>query len=162
MHHVIHAVNFDGANVEAAGGSSSGGSNYTFLIILLVLLVGLFFLSRRTQKRQKDAQSFRSNLTPGQDVMTASGMLGRIVEVDGDEITIESTPGTRSRWVRAAIAKIVEPTATDDAPAVTATQNAQGDDVLEVPDDLSGLSDDGSFKDDTHRPDDSGKGDGTK
>ncbi len=144
---------------EAAGNSSGGGSNYTFLIILLVLLVGLFFLSRRTQKRQKDAQSFRSNLTPGQDVMTASGMLGRIVEVDGDEITIESTPGTRSRWVRAAIAKVVEPTATTEAPAVAA--DAEGDDVLEVPDDLSGLTDDGKLKDDT-RPDDSGKGDGAK
>ncbi|GMA25871.1 hypothetical protein GCM10025864_36300 [Luteimicrobium album] len=80
------------AAVEAANSGSSGGSNYTFLIILLVLLVGLFFLSRRTQRKQKDAQSFRANLTPGQDVMTASGMLGRIVEVDGDEITIESTP----------------------------------------------------------------------
>jgi preprotein translocase subunit YajC len=148
---------------EAAANSSGGGSNYTFLIILLVLLVGLFFLSRRTQKRQKDAQSFRANLTPGQDVMTASGMLGRIVEVDGDEITIESTPGTRSRWVRAAIAKVVEPAVATDAPAVTAAE-AQGDDVLEVPDDLSGLADDGSLKnkDETGRPDDSGKGDGAK
>jgi preprotein translocase subunit YajC len=161
MQHVIHAVNFDGANVEAAGSSSSGGSNYTFLIILLVLLVGLFFLSRRTQRKQKDAQSFRSNLTPGQDVMTASGMLGRIVDVDGDEITLESTPGVRSRWVRAAIAKVVEPTASTDAPAVTTSSDAQGDDVLEVPDDLSGL-DGGSFKDDTHRPDESGKGVGAK
>ncbi|MGC5166359.1 preprotein translocase subunit YajC [Luteimicrobium sp. DT211] len=150
------------AATEAAGSSSGGGSNYTFLIILLVLLVGLFLLSRRTQKKQKDAQSFRSNLTPGQDVMTASGMLGRIVEVDGDEITIESTPGTRSRWVRAAIAKVVEPTAATDAPAVTAGSDATDDDVLEVPDDLSGLTGDGSLGDDTHRPDDSGKGDGSK
>ncbi|MFC8733840.1 preprotein translocase subunit YajC [Luteimicrobium sp. NPDC057192] len=149
------------AAVSAAEPAKSGGSNYTFLIILLVLLVGLFFLSRRTQKRQKDAQSFRSNLTPGQDVMTASGMLGTIVEVDGDEITIESTPGVRSRWVRAAIAKVVEPTATTEAPAVTAASDTQGDDVLEVPDDLSGLTDDGKLKDDT-RPDDSGKGDGAK
>ena len=148
------------AAVEAANSGSSGGSNYTFLIILLVLLVGLFFLSRRTQRKQKDAQSFRANLTPGQDVMTASGMLGRIVEVDGDEITIESTPGTRSRWVRAAIAKVVEPAATTEAPAVAAT-DAQDDDVLEVPDDLSGLTDDGSLKDEK-RPDDTGKGDGAK
>ena len=148
------------AAVEAANSGSSGGSNYTFLIILLVLLVGLFFLSRRTQRKQKDAQSFRANLTPGQDVMTASGMLGRIVEVDGDEITIESTPGTRSRWVRAAIAKVVEPAAATEAPAVAAT-DAQDDDVLEVPDDLSGLTDDGSLKDEK-RPDDTGKGDGAK
>jgi preprotein translocase subunit YajC len=149
------------AAVEAANSGSSGGSNYTFLIILLVLLVGLFFLSRRTPRKQKDAQSFRANLTPGQDVMTASGMLGRIVEVDGDEITIESTPGTRSRWVRAAIAKVVEPAAATDAPAVTAASETEGDDVLEVPDDLSGLTDDGSLKDEK-RPDDTGKGDGAK
>lgn len=159
MQHVIQAA----VTEAAANDGKSGGSNYTFLIILLVLLVGLFFLSRRTQKRQKDAQSFRANLTPGQDVMTASGMLGRIVEVDGDEITIESTPGTRSRWVRAAIAKVVEPTTpAADVPADATTSDTQDDDVLEVPDDLSGLSDDGTIKDKGQRPDDTGKGDGAK
>ncbi|WP_284294325.1 hypothetical protein [Luteimicrobium album] len=44
---------------------------------------------------------------------------------------------------------------------MTAGAEAEGDDVLEVPDDLSGLTDDGSLKDEK-RQDDTGKGDGAK
>ena len=41
--------------------------------------------------------------------MTGSGLYGTIVAVDGDTITLESTPGNQTRWIRAAIAKLVPP-----------------------------------------------------
>ena len=53
---------------------------------------------------------FRNNLGPGDEVMTHSGLLGTVVEVEDDVITLESAPGSRSRWIRAAIAKKIEPT----------------------------------------------------
>lgn len=132
--------------VEAA--SQGGSSSLPLLIFLVLAMAGLFLLSRRTQKKQRSAQEFRQNLAPGQDVMTASGMLGRVVAVDGDEITIESTPGHRSRWIRGAIAKVIEPTSggTTTAPVSTTTENGLlggSADSIEIPDDLSGLPDDG-------------------
>lgn len=78
------------------------------------------------------------------------GLFGTVVDVDeeNDIITVESTPGTQTRWLRAAIAKVVEPpvaepAADEDDAAVgsAATIASANDDVIDVPDDLSGLTD---------------------
>src|SRR5450830_285927 len=92
----------------------------------------------RTRKQQRAAADFRSHLAPGQEVMTGGGMFGTVVAVDDDIITIESTPGSQSRWLRAAIAKVIEPpvdAVQDDAEDV----DDANDTVVDVPDDLSSL-----------------------
>jgi|SRR6478735_2828615 len=140
----------------------------SFILILALAAGAMFLMTSRTRKQQREAQNFRSNLAPGQEVMTGSGMFGTIVEVDeeADIITIESTPGTRSRWLRAAIAKRVdepvEETAEDeaetvetDAPAasygsaasISSGSSKDGADDLVVPDDLSGLTEEKSEQD---------------
>lgn len=85
--------------------------------LLLVLGVMMWWMSRRTRAQQAEAARFRDNLTPGQEVMTGSGFFGVVSAVDGDRITLESG-GTRTVWLRQAIAKVVEPepetTAEDD------------------------------------------------
>ncbi|MHA7133079.1 preprotein translocase subunit YajC [Oerskovia turbata] len=122
------------------------------LILILALAAGaMFLMTSRSRKAQKEAAAFRTNLAPGQEVMTGSGLFGTIVDVDEEKdiITIESTPGTQTRWLRAAIAKLVEPPVADetevdesDAAHKDAAQiSSANDDVLDVPDDLSGLTD---------------------
>jgi preprotein translocase subunit YajC len=129
----------------------------SFILILALAAGAMFLMTSRTRKQQREAQNFRANLAPGQEVMTGSGMFGTIVEVDeeADVIVIESTPGNQSRWLRAAIAKLIEPPveveeepgadeATDSSygtPASDASGPAKGDEDLVVPDDLSGLTD---------------------
>ncbi|SKC71524.1 preprotein translocase subunit YajC [Krasilnikoviella flava] len=122
------------------------------LIILFVVLAGLmFFMSQRTRKQQKQQAEFRSQLEPGQEVMTGSGLFGTVVEVDeaNDTVTIESTPGSQTRWLRAAIAKRID-TPADEAALATdetdvTTDSAEtgtitsGDAHVDVPDDLSSL-----------------------
>lgn len=120
----------------------------TFLIILVIGLGAMFLLSSRQRKAQQKQLSFRDNLQPGQEVMTGSGMYGTVVEVDGDVVVLESTPGSRTRWIKAAIARLVEPPVED----VEDTDVADDDDVewrdepgavppgrIDVPDDLSSL-----------------------
>jgi len=127
------------AEVIAAGQTSSGGgSNYSFLLIL-VLAVGAFWLmSRRTRKQQKAQQEFRTTLQPGDEVMTGSGLFGTVVAVDDEAITLESEPGGgRTRWIRAAIAKKIEPVV--DEPNDEWADDTDGDDAIEVPDDLSSM-----------------------
>jgi len=118
------------------------GSNTVIWVILIALLGVMWFMSRRSRQQQQKAQEFRNNLKPGDDVMTHSGMLGTVVEVEGDNITLESGPGSRSRWIRAAIAKIIEPTTevadVDDEAEDEDDEYYRGDDI-EVPDDLSSL-----------------------
>lgn len=123
------------------------------LIILFVVLAGLmFFMSQRTRKQQKQQAEFRSQLAPGQEVMTGSGLFGTVVEIDEatDTVTIETGPGgAQTRWLRAAIAKRVdtpveEPVDEADETDVTTDSSAtgtitSGDGHIDVPDDLSSL-----------------------
>jgi len=115
------------------------GSNTSLFLILILGVGAMFLMSRNQRKQQKAQQSFRANLAVGQQVMTGSGMFGEVVGVDGDEITIESTPGNRSRWLRAAIAKVVEPPVDDEE--LEDDEDEELDDDIEVPDDLSSLDD---------------------
>jgi preprotein translocase subunit YajC len=116
-------------------------SNSIIWVILIALLGAMWFMSRRSRQQQQKAQEFRNNLKPGDEVMTHSGMLGTVVEVEGDHIILESGPGSRSRWIRAAIAKLIEPTAevadVDDE-AEDEDEYYRGDDIV-VPDDISSL-----------------------
>jgi preprotein translocase subunit YajC len=91
------------------------------LIILALAFGAMYLMTSRTRKQQRAAADFRANLEVGQEVMTGSGLYGTIVDVDGDVITLESMPGSQSRWIRAAIAKLVPPadeTLADDDDAV--------------------------------------------
>ena len=123
--------------LAAASSGGGGGSNYSFLLIL-VLAVGAFWLmSRRTRKQQKTQQEFRSTLQPGDEVMTGSGLFGTVVAVDDEAITLESEPGGgRTRWIRAAIAKKIEPPV--DEPEDEWRDDAD-DTAIDVPDDLSSM-----------------------
>ena len=127
-------------------------------IILALALGAMWLMTSRTRKQQREAADFRANLQVGQEVMTGSGLYGTIVDVDGDTITLESVPGSQTRWIRAAIAKLVPPAVdTDveddeeveyeddevaDADAESTTDDygvTPGADRIDVPDDLSSM-----------------------
>jgi len=130
--------------------SNTGGGGYSMFLILALAVGAFWFMSRRARKQQKAQQEFRNTLEPGDEVMTASGMMGYVVEIEDDAITLESTPGgSQTRWVRAAIAKKIEPPVVyddeeedveDDADLTDEERAAAADDaVIDVPDDLSSL-----------------------
>jgi preprotein translocase subunit YajC len=97
------------------------------MLIILALAIGaMWLMTSRTRKQQREAADFRANLEVGQEVMTGSGLYGTIVDVDGDVITLESTPGNHTRWIRAAIARLVPPTAATEDDDVD-----EGDEVYE-------------------------------
>ncbi len=125
------------------------------MLILAIALGALWLMSSRTRKQQRAAQEFRNNLVAGDEVMTASGLLGTVVAVEDDVITLESSPGAQTRWIRAAIAKKIEPPVDeiddaddeleddvdDENDVVTDADRISraNDDVIDVPDDLSSL-----------------------
>jgi preprotein translocase subunit YajC len=120
----------------------------SFLLILGLAFVALWLMTGRTRKQQREAADFRANLAEGDEVMTASGLFGTVVAVDDDVVTLESTPGSQTRWLRAAIAKRVDaPVADelDDEDEADELEDELEDDahpaIIEVPDDLSALTD---------------------
>jgi preprotein translocase subunit YajC len=130
-----------------------GGGGYSMFLILGLAVLAFWFMSRRTRKQQAAQREFRNDLAPGDEVMTASGMIGTVVEVAEDRVTLEAEPGGgRTQWVLAAIAKRMDPpvedtlvdededAGPDDAVASDADRIARANDtVIDVPNDLSSL-----------------------
>ena len=60
-----------------------------------------FFMIRPESKKKKKLAEMRESLTVGDSITTIGGMLGKVVSVDGDKITFE----TSEDRVRVQIAK---------------------------------------------------------
>lgn len=127
---------------DTAAATQTGGGGYGMYLILILAVAAFWFMSRKSRKQQREQAEFRNTLQPGDEVMTASGMIGVVVEVDDDTITLESAPGSRTRWVRAAIAKrVVKPVEDEPADEVDSEDEDDrlDDEAIDVPDDLSSL-----------------------
>lgn len=68
----------------------STGSAFTSLIFLFTFMILLYFMSiRPQQKRAKELQDMMNNLEKGDEVIAASGILGKVKEIKGDYVAIE-------------------------------------------------------------------------
>ncbi|MHB1711427.1 MAG: preprotein translocase subunit YajC [Acidimicrobiales bacterium] len=77
----------------ATAPAKPGGSSGT-LLILVVIAAGFYFLVLRPQ--QQKAKRLRQNVQQfevGDEVLTAGGIVGHIIEVDGDRVTLETSMG---------------------------------------------------------------------
>lgn len=68
---------------------TNGGS----LIIMLVLFIAVFYFMvlRPENKKKKEQESLRNSLRVGDKITTIGGIIGEIVDVDGDNIVIETS-----------------------------------------------------------------------
>ena len=86
----------------------------SILPLILLVVVFYFLLIRPQRKRQQEAIQMQNSLTPGARVMTTTGLFGNVVAVDNEDVILEVAPGIETRWVKAAIGRVVTP---GDAPA---------------------------------------------
>ena len=71
--------------------SSGAGTGNLLLLLLPLLLLGFLMWTQR--KRSRDMQAVNASLTVGDEVMTSSGLYGRIVALDDSIATLEVAPG---------------------------------------------------------------------
>ena len=75
------------------------------LLPLLILLGIMYFLLIRPQQQRVKAQrALVLSLAVGDEVATIGGIVGRILTIDDESATIETTPGTILRLRRSAVA----------------------------------------------------------
>ncbi|GAA4530938.1 preprotein translocase subunit YajC [Nonomuraea sp. C10] len=77
--------------------------------LILLVVVFYFLLIRPQRKRQQEAIQMQNSLTPGTRVMTTTGLFGTVVAVDNEDVVLEIAPNIETRWVKAAIGRIVTP-----------------------------------------------------
>ncbi|GAA5060699.1 preprotein translocase subunit YajC [Thermocatellispora tengchongensis] len=97
----------------------------SFLPLILLVVVFYFLLIRPQRKRQQEQLRMQNSLAPGARVMTTTGLFGDVVAVDGDDVILEIAPGVETRWVKAAIGRVVT-----DAEAPAADGEGEKDDTV--------------------------------
>jgi preprotein translocase subunit YajC len=85
-------------------------------LLPLVLIVGMMWLLliRPQQQRVRRQQALLSSLAVGDEVVTAGGLIGRIVALDDERMSVELAPGVVVPFVRAAVSHRIEPAAGGD------------------------------------------------
>ena len=73
------------------------------LFPLVFLALMWFLLIRPQQQRVRRQQELVASLVVGDEVITAGGILGRIVALDDDEASLEVAPGVVLRVLRPAV-----------------------------------------------------------
>lgn len=77
-------------------------------IIMIVLLVGVFFLMYRSNKKQeKETADMRNSLEVGDEITTIGGIIGEIVRIKEETVTIETGKDrTKIRILRSAVRSV--------------------------------------------------------
>jgi preprotein translocase subunit YajC len=78
-----------------------------FPLIAILALVGLTM--SQNKKRQRAAAAVAQALAPGVEVMTTSGIYGKVHDVTDTIVSLEIAPDTVIRVARGAVARVVEP-----------------------------------------------------
>ena len=116
--------------------ASSGGGGIT-LLLPLILIVGMIWFMSRSQRKQRERQAKTvAALTPGTKVITTSGVVGIVEEVDDEYVTLEISEGVLVQVVKAAIGRVIpeEDAAADETPDAAGAEEADETAKVDVPD----------------------------
>ncbi|MER7208770.1 preprotein translocase subunit YajC [Streptosporangium sp. NPDC000239] len=107
------------------------GGNYSSLIMIALMVVVFYFLLIRPQrKRQQEQAQMQNSLTPGTRIMTTTGLFATVVAIDAEDVILEIAPGVETRWVKAAIGRVVGPV--DDTQGDAENTDTVDDNVVET------------------------------
>ena len=84
----------------------SGG----FLVLLLAMFGFMYFLLIRPQRQQQRKHTeLLSSLKPGDEVVTAGGIYGEVVQLDAERVMLEIDEDVRIAVARRSIASVIPP-----------------------------------------------------
>ncbi len=92
-----------------AGAGTGGPADMLVQFVPLILMFAIFYflLIRPQQKRAKEHKNMLAALKRGEYIVTGSGLLGRILEIDEDTVLIECAE-SKLRLTRGAVAGVVD------------------------------------------------------
>jgi preprotein translocase subunit YajC len=94
----------------AAGAAASGPPGWTSFLPIIGMVAIFWFLIIRPQMRQQKAHREKiASVKKGDQVVTAGGLLGKVVRVDDQYVDLEIAQGVKVKAVKATLGDIVAP-----------------------------------------------------
>ena len=90
---------------QGQAGQAGGGGLTMLLMLALIFVVMWLFMIRPQQKRQKQLNEFRNNLSKGDKVVTVGGIYGTIVEVNDNKVMLEIDKDVKIKVDKASLVK---------------------------------------------------------
>jgi preprotein translocase subunit YajC len=130
--------------VLVAATTTKNSSSSAFLPIILVIgLAFYFFIYRPQQRKARALREQGTNYDVGDEVLTAGGIVGYVIEVDGDRITLETSVGASFVVMKPyVIRKLEQPVDVDDHDTDDSSYDEHHDDHDEDEHDGDGPDDD--------------------
>jgi len=92
-------------------------ADLTFFAIIAVFLLFIIYSNR---KKKEAANKLTNSVVVGAKVVMLGGITGRVSAINEETIVIESTPGNKIEFVKAAVRNVI-----DSAPEPVSTTKAQ-------------------------------------
>ena len=105
------------ATAAAATDGGVMGALVSYSPLLLILVLGYFLLIRPQQQRQKEHQNRVKAIKRGDTVVMSSGMLGKVVRVEEEELGVEIAQNVTVKVVKSMVQDVRtrgEPAAAND------------------------------------------------
>lgn len=85
-------------------GAPAGPQMATQILFMVGLFAFFWFLIIRPQrKRQKEHDNLVNNLSKGDEVVTTSGMLGKVTKIDGDYVVLQVADNMELKFQKVAV-----------------------------------------------------------
>ena len=79
----------------------------SIVLIVVTILVFYFFMIRPQKKQEKETQNMRNNLQVGDEITTIGGIIGKIVSIKEETVTIETSHDrSKIRILRSAVRNV--------------------------------------------------------
>ncbi|SMF30775.1 protein translocase subunit yajC [Alteromonadaceae bacterium Bs31] len=96
------------AAAQAGDAAPAQGAGFLNFVLLGGLFLFMYFVIIRPQrKRQKDHQSLVDAISKGDEVVMTSGMLGKVIEVTDDYVTLSVSDNVDLKFQKVAVHAIL-------------------------------------------------------
>lgn len=94
-------------NAYAQAGAGADGGLSSIIMMVGMFAVLWFIMIRPQMKRQKEMKAMIEALAKGDEVTTASGLMGKIVDMKDQYITVELAPNMQVKMQKSAISAVL-------------------------------------------------------
>lgn len=87
-------------------GQGGGGTPFSAILPFVAIFALFYFLIIRPQQRQsRERKRMLAEVKRGDSIVTTGGIYGRVINVDGDDLTVEIAKGINIKMVRSGISE---------------------------------------------------------
>lgn len=80
----------------------------SFIPLILIFLIFYFLLIRPQQKKQKEHKVLLDSIQRGDEILSSGGIIGKVIKVDNDKLTVEISKGVNVNIIRSTVADVIK------------------------------------------------------